>query len=1458
MATGAWSPPEVSENAWTPPEATGAGPTLVGRGDEPDDDLGNALFDLDGAPDRVGPSGKAAFASLQLNTDNSRDTKAQAVNQAYVMSKMPGVQPDLLQQDWPAFRDAFAKSFGHTEGTISEGKFYELATQDHQKTLKGRWATGTPMERLKLMFGSHGYGPTEVEGPVPMVGSEAAGTKGGAFTIPKMEGTGAMVGIINAANKLTSGLTTPENAGIAVATGGAGALAELAVMTRAAVVARSTQAAALGTFTAIGAKDTVEALDQAKIVMNDPLATNADKADAIATAVLSGAMTIAAAKGTYDFAGTAKTELGAMDANKARMESIARLREQAAKADPKTAETLNKVADEIEALPPVVETAAAAAEKPKAGEATVEDLDGGGFVVTDKDGNRAYAQERAEAYALAKELGAKAPETKSDRAEYDRLQGDMPPPQEAVAAPVEVPVVTERAKTPEAVRDTVETAKQAVIGIKNASVDEALAKMGMEPATHGEKLSFEQARTDAASKMEADPMAGQKLIAALESEPRPVTGKENALLLHELTRLTNERAAAETALIEATKMGDALEVADAKMRVEQATADYVRAADIDAKVGTANAIGLSLRRMMMKEDYSLAAMERRRMVANEGKPLSEAQKAEVVELHKDIAAKEQAMTEARTKRAPSASKGVVLKFINEQASAARERIKARQKEGRAQSGLDPVDLADHAIIGAEYIAKGTIKLAEWSEQMVKEFGEAIKPHLKAIYDASISAADDARAEVLYGQKKARLQSTIAKLQEKVDAGDTSREPVASNRPSVREIEALEQKRDSLQGELARMREVETKIADLKTAIEEKTRKIERDDISTKGQPVNRPSVQEIETLRQQRDKLNRDLAEARKKAARPTDAERIQKEVDALKERIAEKKAAIESGDVSPKGTKANRPAIQAIEEAKQELADLNRQITELRNPKKTPEQARLAKIEGDIARLEEQIASGEIFPKGKKPSVTSPEIKLAEKRLEDLVAQRDNLRESIQPSPEPKTAQEKRLSAFKSRREAATEELKRRIDEGDFEPKPKPDELHLDEEANRLQAEYDLAKLEYDRLLARDRYEKSSTASKIAQQTLSVYDAARMLMTTGEFSFILRQGKVGALSHPVMTAKAIPDTIRAFMEDPAGAHALALKTLNHPDMPAAKAAKLHIIEEGAKLTRQEEMLVGAKLAEKIPILGKLIGRFEQAATVFLNKLRFDMWNQMRKVGMTAAEEKQLAMFVNEATGRGGLGSLEQAAVPLARVMFSPRFFASRIQLATGHSLWGGTWATRRVIAGEYARTLIGLGLYYSALKLAYTALGNDVEIGEDPRSSDFGKVKIGNTRLDPLAGVAQVAVFGARTISGEKTNTKGRTTDIRGPKVPFGGDRWTDVAARFARSKLHPVPGAIANLFDGTDLGGNEATFLNQGANMVGPVTYGDIYQALEEQDLPEGVSLGLLALLGEGVQTYDKKPAK
>jgi len=842
----------------------------------------------------------------------------------------------------------------------------------------------------------------------------------------------------------------------------------------------------------------------------------------------------------------------------------------------------------------------------------------------------------------------------ADRVEYDRLQGQMKemgydkvgtdefnalwqksediknrhggmPPTVEAAKPVEIAkefevpapetpeakAITEELERPKLERDF-EAPKEGATAVMNAVVDQERVKRGLEPAMEVEARSDPEAWEAATKRLDENPSASAMLVDELKNDPRAINDVETALIRHQQIELQTRFDQVADSIIKAQEAGDTAKVAELGVERDRLSNDLLDTYEAGKLAGTETARGLRARRVMQNEDFSLARMVTTRRAINDGRPLTPEQMSEVQSLHKKIAETQKAFDEyvAKAESAQKAQAGtrairkVVVSYIGERANEARARIKARMAEGRSQSGLDPADIADHAIVGADYIARGVDNFATWSENMVKEFGERVKPHLQAIFDKAKSEVD--------------------------------------------------------------------------------------------------------------------------------------------------------------------------AAEAAKRE----------------------------DTA-----------------------------------------------------------LKSFKTRTTNRITDLERRVHESDFSRRQRI-EFSKDAEANALQAKLDAAKEEYAAALERDRYNSLSNLQKAKEQGIGFYDMARTIMTTGELSFILRQGKMAALSHPIMSARTLPTALKALLANPEAAHALNLEVLNHPDYAAAKAAKLHLLEKGQSLNKQEEILMAAQLAEKVPVVGRLVRAFNQSAEAYLNRLRFDLWRSMRDVGgLTAAEDRQLAKFVNESTGRGTLGALEPAAVPLGRIMFSPRYFASRLQLLVGHSMWGGTPRTRKIIAKEYARALIAMAAYYGAWELRNTMIDDEkkkAKIGTDPRSTDFGKIKIGDTRLDPLAGLSQMIVFGARTASGEKANTKGQVVDIRGPHVPYGGDKWSDVAANFARSKLHPVPGAIVNLFNGTDLAGNKADIANQALNLSAPLTYMDVYQALEEQDLPDGVALGLLAMLGEGLQTYGKKKSK
>lgn len=144
--------------------------------------------------------------------------------------------------------------------------------------------------------------------------------------------------------------------------------------------------------------------------------------------------------------------------------------------------------------------------------------------------------------------------------------------------------------------------------------------------------------------------------------------------------------------------------------------------------------------------------------------------------------------------------------------------------------------------------------------------------------------------------------------------------------------------------------------------------------------------------------------------------------------------------------------------------------------------------------------------------------------------------------------------------------------------------------------------------------------------------------------------------------------------------------------------------------------------------------------------------------------------------------------------------------------------------------------------------------IETDPRSSDFGKLKLGKTRIDPMAGLIQSTVFLSRMASGKTKNLRGKVVPISG-KVPYGSRNVWNVITDFGRMKLAPVPAAIVNARVGTDPVGNEVTPGSTLLNLTVPISYQDILDVMEENGVEAGTALQILSVFGEGVSVYDDR---
>jgi hypothetical protein len=146
-----------------------------------------------------------------------------------------------------------------------------------------------------------------------------------------------------------------------------------------------------------------------------------------------------------------------------------------------------------------------------------------------------------------------------------------------------------------------------------------------------------------------------------------------------------------------------------------------------------------------------------------------------------------------------------------------------------------------------------------------------------------------------------------------------------------------------------------------------------------------------------------------------------------------------------------------------------------------------------------------------------------------------------------------------------------------------------------------------------------------------------------------------------------------------------------------------------------------------------------------------------------------------------------------------------------------------------------------------------DVEL--DPRSADFGKVKIGNTRIDFWGGNLQWA----RLVTQLQQQKRKTST---GAVIPASG---VDAALRFLLFKGSPPSAtgvdwllgetAVGEKFPPTGLGlAGEGDITTEVWRRIAPMAIQDLVEAILEHDATGGF-LGSLAFGGMGVQTYETR---
>lgn len=455
---------------------------------------------------------------------------------------------------------------------------------------------------------------------------------------------------------------------------------------------------------------------------------------------------------------------------------------------------------------------------------------------------------------------------------------------------------------------------------------------------------------------------------------------------------------------------------------------------------------------------------------------------------------------------------------------------------------------------------------------------------------------------------------------------------------------------------------------------------------------------------------------------------------------------------------------------------------------------------------------------------------------------------------------EERRRAAQKMSLRRVTKKLRGRIEEGDFS-KEKRQPIEPDDEIVKLKTERNIVRREFERLRRRHERAIRTTPERIKDAIKEVLDLPRAIFSSMDLSAVRRQGGFLTSAHPFRSARDAKKMLKAFA-DPHYALQVDTAIRERPGHALAESAGLELTSSD-EIGPQEEGLRSA-LSDRIPG----IQASNRAYVTYLNLQRanaFDSIVESLPKKPSLDEAKAIAEFVNVATGRAsGKAKKLASALEDLRLFWSPKYTISRFQLL-GRPLTMAfdkrlSRSAKKAIGKEYARYVAGQGAYYALLGLTGYAVAEmndeEFEIGTDIRSSDFGKIRVGNTRIDPLSGLAQVGVLLGRMATGETNTSGGKVKKLDG-KGPFGQSR-LDVAMRFLRSKAGPIPGRIIDAMAGETYTGEEVTTTEALLAPPIPGSWGDTYAAMKALGVPEGMILGAFSILGDGLATYEKKKAR
>lgn len=946
--------------------------------------------------------------------------------------------------------------------------------------------------------------------------------------------------------------------------------------------------------------------------------------------------------------------------------------------------------------------------------------------------------------------------------------------------------------------------------IKKEVVSQMREKRGLPEREAPAKETVEQWAEEARITLANDPMAAIRLVNQLVENPVPITERQAILLQFHYRNLENVRNAASDEYFAAVASEDPARIVDGKTALVIANTPMTHFEEsILRPAGTAWSRTGTAFQQMLRKDFSLSAVLRKGREANAGKELNEKQTVELAEMAKKMEDLRKEL-EAETKRREAAEAELAARRQHEQIVKEVKGENVRKKTDRRQKAEKRVEKAWAAFHRA---TSGTM------------------PNVGAPITVAPHVIELAKAYVDLGVVRLGEFLAVAKerLGEKLDEAQfrAAWEKVAPEAPSLAELDTAE--------------------------------------LSLEARRLQRMLVQEGMTDRDQTTQAVHEIL----KAELPDLT--MRQTMDALSRYGIFQVPSKNEVDKILRGMRSELLKMSQIDQQEIALA----RVEELRAEGKSDEEI------GNALQDENLLVAATGLVRDK-PTETL-------RKLTELY----NANKASIPSTSGQ--REGKLStarnAYETRLKNQIKAYEEILEKGDFAPVPKKPVRTLSDAELKLKRQYDDTRHKVLQKFAEYELAHLSPAGRLWDAIKEVSSLQRALATGFDISPFGRQGGPVAYSHPLLAANVLKEVVTELYRqtntaeigqdldwgqlgkfltglDTRQAEFNVLHDLNDNEQGRFRLeAGLSITNSEEHATKQEEIMQG-RWAKHIPgIAGS--GRI---GTMILNKMRATLFDLMAEnIGRTGrvsmAEGKLIAQFVNMATGRVDWGPKGNHLLSNLNIgMFSARWVASRFEYLANPFLLpfrgGGlkeNWRVKREIYKEYGRTFGSVSTVLGIVALAGALLWDDddedkprVELG--PRSPDFLKIRMGETRLDLMFGLSQVLVLSAQFASHtKKSSVIGKVKDIGEGAHP---QTRLDLLAHFGRTKLAPLPGAGVTALNGMkNVVGQQETPTSLATSLLLPISLADAAKSMTDRGIPMGAAMDLLSMAGAGLNTYGPK---